>query len=72
MSWGTFSDTLNRLAPFSLIFFEGPKFEMMRLEILTEYLYFVQKSTFSQGVSLGFLDKNDQILKTKFFKCLCP
>ena len=31
MSWGTFSDTLNRLAPFSLILFGGLKLEIFPL-----------------------------------------
>ena len=35
-------------------------------------VYFVQKSTFFQGVSPWFLVKNDQILKSSFFTCLCP
>ena len=39
---------------------------------LKEYLYFVQKSTLLQGVSPGFFVKNDQILKSEFFTCLCP
>ena len=34
--------------------------------------YFVQKSTFSQGVSPRFFSKNDQILKSAFYTCLFP
>ena len=40
-------------------------------KLLKEYLCFVQKSFF-QGVSPRFLAKNDQILKSVFFSCLCP
>ena len=40
-------------------------------KLLKEYLYFVQKSTFFQGVSPGFLVKIDQIFKLAFFTCLC-
>ena len=43
---------------------------LIRLE--AEYLYFVQKLSFFQGVSPGFLVKNDQILMSAFFTCLCP
>ena len=41
------------------------------LKLLKEYLYLVQKSTFFQGVSPGFLVKIDQIFKLAFFTCLC-
>ena len=41
-------------------------------KLLKEYLYFVQKSTFFQGVSPGFLVKNDQILESAFFTCFIP
>ena len=40
-------------------------------KLLKEYLYLVQKSTFFQGVSPGFLVKIDQIFKLAFFTCLC-
>ena len=40
-------------------------------KVLKGYLYFDQKSTFFKGVSPGFLVKNDQILKSAFFTCLC-
>ena len=45
---------------------------LMRFEALKECLYFVQKSTFLEGVSPEFLVKNDQILKSAFLTCLCP
>ena len=35
--------------------------------IRLEYLYFVQNSTFFQGISPRFLVKNDQIVKSVFF-----
>ena len=40
---------------------------LIRLEVLKAYLYFVQKSTFFQGVSPWFLTKNGQFLKSPFF-----
>ena len=45
---------------------------LIRLKAFKRYLYFVQKSTFLQGISPGFLAKNDQIFKSVFFTCLCP
>ena len=41
-------------------------------KVLKEYLLFVQKSTFCQGVSPQFWVKNDQIFKSEFFTPLCP
>ena len=41
-------------------------------KLFKEYLSGVQKSTFFQGVSPGFLVKIDQILKWAFFARLCP
>ena len=45
---------------------------LIRLEAFKRILYFVQKSTFFQGVSPWFLAKNDQIFKSAFFTSLCP
>ena len=41
-------------------------------KLLEEYLYFVQKSTFLEGVSPRFLVKNDQIWRSAKFTFLCP
>ena len=45
---------------------------LIRLEAFKRIFVFRLKSTFFQGVSLCFLAKNDQILKSAFFTCLCP
>ena len=44
----------------------------IRLDAFKRIFVFRPKSTFSQGVSSGFLVKNDQILKPAFLSCLCP
>ena len=40
---------------------------VIRIKLLKEYLSWVEKSIFFQGVGPGFLVKNDQILKSAFF-----
>ena len=40
---------------------------LIRIKLLKEYLSWVEKSIFFQGVGPGFLVKNDQIWKSAFF-----
>ena len=40
--------------------------------LFKEYLSWVHKSTFLQGVGPGFWVKHDHILKSAFFTPLCP
>ena len=45
---------------------------LIRLEALKRTVVFCPKIDFFQGVSQGFLLKNDQILKLAILTCLCP
>ena len=49
---------------------QGTFSDRLNWKFLKEYLYFVQKSTFFQGVSPWFLAINDQIFKWVLFTCL--
>ena len=42
------------------------------LEAFKRIFVFRPKIDFFQGVSPGFFVKNDQILESAFFTCLCP
>ena len=45
---------------------------LIQLEAFKRIVVFRPKIAFFQGVCAWFLAKNDQILKSVFFTCLCP
>ena len=45
---------------------------LIRLEALKRIFVLRPKINFFQGIGPGFLVKNDQILKSSLFTCLCP